>query len=175
MYRRGPEAVIQTDFGLIVTYNWENRVTVTVPSVYANTLCGLCGNFNGNPDDDAPMSMSNLVPSKPVFGTYNEALDPNYSEIIDPKCPGLKAIAEQQRASGQECGLIMAKDGPFRECRGSVDEEIYFQDCIYSFCQHKRQKIYALMCAAIASYATACQAAEANIYSWRSSRFCREC
>lgn len=161
------------DFGLIVTYNWENQVTVTVPGTYANALCGLCGNFNGNPEDDTPISMSNLVPSKPVFGAYSETLEPNYHESVDPKCPGLKAIAEKQQASGQECGLIVAKDGPFRECRGSVDEVVFFRDCIDSHCQGKRRSAY--LCAAIASYATACQAAGATVYAWRSSHFCREC
>ncbi|NXF40877.1 FCGBP protein, partial [Nyctibius bracteatus] len=44
IYRGGQEAVIETDFGLIVTYDWQSQVTVSAPSTYASTLCGLCGN-----------------------------------------------------------------------------------------------------------------------------------
>ncbi|XP_053123548.1 IgGFc-binding protein-like [Hemicordylus capensis] len=166
-YRRAQAAVIQMDFGLTVTFDWRSQVTVTVPSSYAGTLCGVCGNFNGNPADDAPLSLANLVPSKPVFGTYTESL---YNEIIDPRCPGLQAITEDQRASGWECGLIVAKDGPFRECHDHVNQEAAFQDCAYDYCYFKGRHAY--MCARIASYATACQAAGVTVYAWRSSTFC---
>lgn len=164
--------MIQTDFGLTVILDWENLVTVTLPSTYANTLCGLCGNFNRDPADDVPVPGSILVPSQLIFGNGTELSGSNCSEVIDPQCPGMKALAEQQRASGQDCGLILDKDGPFRECHCRTDEEAFFQDCIYNYCHFQRQQ--AFICAGIASYATACQATGATIYDWRSSHFCRE-
>lgn len=171
-YAKGQDAVISIDFGLTVTFNWDSRATVTVPSSYAGTLCGLCGNFNGNPADDALQPGSLPIPKKPVFGRDPKALAPNCKEIIDPKCPGLAAIEEKQRASGRECGLIVAKEGPFRECHGRVNQEGAFQDCVYDYCYFKGH--YAFVCGAIASYARACQAAGVTIYAWRSETFCRE-
>ncbi|KAJ6663588.1 hypothetical protein lerEdw1_009667 [Lerista edwardsae] len=169
-FRKGCHLVIQADFGLTVLFDWDNSVTVTVPSTYADTLCGLCGNFNGSPADDAPVPGSILAPSEPIFGIGAEASASNCSEIIDPQCPDLEVIAGQQRASGQDCGLILAKDGPFRECHGRVDQEAHFRDCVYNYCQFQRR--HALICAGVASYATDCQAAKVAIQAWRSSHFC---
>ncbi len=41
-----------SDFGLMVWYERENLIRVTLPDEYANHVCGLCGNWNGNVDDD---------------------------------------------------------------------------------------------------------------------------
>ena len=41
--------VIETDFGVLVTYNW-NLLTVQVPRVFSGSLYGLCGNFNADPE-----------------------------------------------------------------------------------------------------------------------------
>uniref|UniRef100_H9GN55 VWFD domain-containing protein n=1 Tax=Anolis carolinensis TaxID=28377 RepID=H9GN55_ANOCA len=169
VFKQGNRAVIQTNFGLSASFDWNNHVFVTVPGTYAGILNGLCGNFNGDCKDDALVPGKTLVPSIPVFGNTKEP-DPKCNEIIDPKCPGIEAMREQQRASGKDCGLIVAKDGPFRECHAHIDPEDAFLDCVYDACFFKGH--YTAICAAIANYAKACQAAGITIYPWRSSTFC---
>lgn len=69
VYCNGQDTVVETNFGLIVTYDWHSRVTATVPSDFANALCGLCGNYNGAASDDM-MMRNNHVTSDPVaFGS----------------------------------------------------------------------------------------------------------
>ncbi|KAK9394610.1 IgGFc-binding protein [Crotalus adamanteus] len=171
IYRKGSSAVIDTDFGLLVSFNWDHQLTVTVPGTYRNTLCGLCGNFNNQRADDALVPGGILVPQIPVFGAKGtKAYDPSCKEVVDPTCPGVDILAKQQRASGQDCGLIVATNGPFRECYGHVDQEAAFEDCIYDSCFLKGH--YAFVCAAVANYAKACQAAGITIYPWRTSTFC---
>uniref|UniRef100_A0ABM5ES84 IgGFc-binding protein-like n=1 Tax=Pogona vitticeps TaxID=103695 RepID=A0ABM5ES84_9SAUR len=173
-YKSGMNAVVETQFGLTVTFNWDSRATVSVPTTYMGTLRGLCGNFNGIREDDAFGPGSIIVPSIPVFGGVStKEYDSTCLEVLDPKCPGMEALAEQQRASGRDCGILLAKDGPFRECHGRVDQEGAFQDCVYDYCFFEGH--YAFVCAGIASYAAACQAAGVTVYPWRSSTFCREC
>ncbi|ETE64584.1 Zonadhesin, partial [Ophiophagus hannah] len=146
---------------------------ITVPGTYRNTLCGLCGNFNNIPADDALVPGGILVPTIPVFGAKGtKAVDPSCKQVVDPACPGVDVLAKQQRASGRECGLIVAINGPFRECHGHVDQEAAFQDCIYDSCYLKGR--YAFVCAAITNYVLACQAAGITIYPWRTPTFCRE-
>ncbi|XP_039181480.1 IgGFc-binding protein-like [Crotalus tigris] len=171
IYRKGSSAVIDTDFGLSVSFNWDHQLTVTVPGTYRNTLCGLCGNFNNQRADDALVPGGILVPQIPVFGAKGtKTYDPSCKEVVDPTCPGVDILAKQQRASGQDCGLIVATNGPFRECYGHVDQEAAFEDCIYDSCFLKGH--YAFVCAAVANYAKACQAAGITIYPWRMSTFC---
>lgn len=61
--RSGIYAVLRTDFGLTVKYDWNMRLYVTVPSSYYNHLGGLCGNYNGDKADDLPEPKGNLLAS----------------------------------------------------------------------------------------------------------------
>ena len=54
MKQRGQYAVLTTDFGLTVRYNWNMRLYISVPSSYYKHLGGLCGNYNGDRIDDLP-------------------------------------------------------------------------------------------------------------------------
>ncbi|XP_062996673.1 IgGFc-binding protein-like [Elgaria multicarinata webbii] len=171
MYRRGQEAVVQTDFHLAVTFDWQSRVTVTVPSTYADALCGLCGNFNGNKQDEMTMKNGTVALSPSAFGQSWKVREvPGCTEEDKGECSDLAAIEQHQRQLGKECGLILAKDGPFRECHSKIDPEGYFQDCVYDYCFFEGQQ--AVICQLIASYAAACQAVGVTLYEWRSDTFC---
>lgn len=45
-------SVIQTDFGLTISYDWEQKLVITLTKNFAGKIYGLSGNFNGNPNDD---------------------------------------------------------------------------------------------------------------------------
>uniref|UniRef100_A0A8C6SB45 VWFD domain-containing protein n=1 Tax=Neogobius melanostomus TaxID=47308 RepID=A0A8C6SB45_9GOBI len=48
----GFSVVVSTDFGLEVSYDTHHYVKIQVPPSYQGATCGLCGNFNNDPDDD---------------------------------------------------------------------------------------------------------------------------
>lgn len=52
LYKSGFFAVVETDFKVKVSFDWNSVVMVTVPNTYAGALCGLCGNFNDDGKDD---------------------------------------------------------------------------------------------------------------------------
>uniref|UniRef100_A0A670JHY8 Fc fragment of IgG binding protein n=1 Tax=Podarcis muralis TaxID=64176 RepID=A0A670JHY8_PODMU len=171
IYKRGQEAVVQTDFKMTVTFDWQSRATVTVPSSYDGALCGLCGNFNGNKQDDLTMKDGTVAPHPSDFGQSWKVREvPGCSEGGKGECPARLTIEKRQRSLNKECGLILAKSGPFRECHSKVDPEGYFQDCVYNYCFFDGQQ--AVICQVIASYASACQAAGVNLYPWRLDTFC---
>nr|XP_016851522.1 PREDICTED: IgGFc-binding protein-like [Anolis carolinensis] len=174
LFRKGKEAVVQTDFHLTVTFDWQNRVTVTVPSIYANALCGLCGNFNGNKLDEMTMKDGKVAASPSSFGQSWKVKDiPGCTEMDKEECPGLSTIESHQRHLGTECGLILAKSGPFQWCHSTIEPEEYFQDCVYDYCFSEGQE--AVICQAITNYAEACQAAGASLEAWRTKAFCSKC
>ncbi|KAJ6663859.1 hypothetical protein lerEdw1_009939 [Lerista edwardsae] len=171
IYRRGQEAVVQTNFFLTVTFDWQSRITVTVPSTYAGALCGLCGNFNGDRGDDLLLRDGTVAPTPAAFGRNWKVQDvPGCTDGVPGECPGLAAIEEQQRNLKRGCGLLLDRNGPFRECHGKVDPEGYFRDCVYDYCSFQGQQ--SVICPLFASYAAACQAAGATLYAWRSDDVC---
>uniref|UniRef100_K7FKH3 Fc fragment of IgG binding protein n=1 Tax=Pelodiscus sinensis TaxID=13735 RepID=K7FKH3_PELSI len=171
MYRRGQEAVIQSDFGLTVTFDWQSRITVSAPSSYAGALCGLCGNLNGDKGDDLTMKGGRLAPNPTAFGQSWKVADiPGCVEVAKDECSDLAAVERRQRGVSQECGLLLDKSGPFRECHSKVDPQGYFQDCVYDYCFFQGRQ--AVTCQLLTSYAAACQAAGAAVSAWRNSSFC---
>uniref|UniRef100_A0A674J0X8 VWFD domain-containing protein n=1 Tax=Terrapene triunguis TaxID=2587831 RepID=A0A674J0X8_9SAUR len=172
VYRKGWATVIQADFGLTVTYaGWSGRITVTLPVTYAGAVCGLCGNFNKDREDDLLMRGGTLAPSPVSFGQSWKVGDLlGCSVVTIPPCASIEAIEKEQRGSRGQCGIILDKNGPFRGCHSKVDPHGYFIDCVYSYCVLSERE--SNVCEAIAGYAEACQEAGAMVHPWRTTKFC---
>ncbi|NXC77137.1 FCGBP protein, partial [Anhinga anhinga] len=171
IYRGGREAVVETDFGLTVTYDWESQVTASVPSTYANTLCGLCGNYNGKVDDEMMMRDGQVTSKPDSFGHSWKVTDtPGCVELSKVECPTIATALQQQKASKKGCGIIQQVDGPFRACHARVDSTRYFQRCVRDICLFPDRE--GVICPIVAYYAAACQAAGVSIGKWRTDDFC---
>uniref|UniRef100_A0A3B3ZMR6 VWFD domain-containing protein n=1 Tax=Periophthalmus magnuspinnatus TaxID=409849 RepID=A0A3B3ZMR6_9GOBI len=171
VYKSGWYAVVHTNFGLKVTFNWESAVFVTLPSNYMGAVCGLCGNYNGKAQDDLIPKNGNS-PVKPAdFGaSWRVAEIPGCVEGCKGSCPDCDITEMIQYEKEDFCGIIRDPKGPFRDCHAKIDPAGYFEDCTYDVCLYKGRKD--VLCQSITAYTSACQVAGAKVYSWRSSQFC---
>uniref|UniRef100_A0A3Q3BQL9 Fc gamma binding protein n=1 Tax=Haplochromis burtoni TaxID=8153 RepID=A0A3Q3BQL9_HAPBU len=171
-YKSGWYAVVTTDFGLKVSFNWDSAVFVTLPSNYMGAVCGLCGNYNGKPEDDL-IPKNGKTPVSPVdFGTsWRVAEIPGCVEGCKGVCPDCDINQKVQYEKDDFCGVVKDAKGPFRDCHAKVDPASFFEDCVYDVCLYKGRKD--VLCKAITAYTSACQAAGANVYNWRTVHFCR--
>nr|XP_060640369.1 IgGFc-binding protein-like [Anolis sagrei ordinatus] len=166
IYQKGWNAVIGTDFGLTLTFDWKSHLTVTVPKTYEGALGGLCGNFNKDKEDGLISTDKGLASNSALLGQHWKVAGSLGCEELTPReCPDLESTARHQRVLTAECGLLVDKSGPFRECHGKIDPELFFLDCVYDYCTSNGQK--AVLRYIIAAYAEACQSIEVTIYSWR--------
>ncbi|XP_067316854.1 IgGFc-binding protein-like [Anolis sagrei] len=166
IYQKGWNAVIRTDFGLTVTFDWKSHLAVTVPKTYEGALGGLCGNFNKDKEDGLISTDTGLASNSALLGQHWKVAGSLACEELTPReCPDLESTARHQRVLTAECGLLVDKSGPFRECHGKIDPELFFLDCVYDYCTSNGQK--AVLRYIIAAYAEACQSIEVTIYSWR--------
>ncbi|NXL68916.1 FCGBP protein, partial [Chordeiles acutipennis] len=171
IYRVGQEAVVEMDFGLTITYDWQSQVTVMAPSTYATTLCGLCGNYNGHVDDEMMLKNGQVTSNPDVFGHSWKMIDtPNCLELSMVECPTISKVLHHQKISKMGCGIIMQEDGPFGACHAHVDVNQYFQSCLHDFCLFPDRE--EVMCLVIARYTAACQAAGVSVERWRTDDFC---
>ncbi|KAG9341766.1 hypothetical protein JZ751_018488 [Albula glossodonta] len=169
MYKTGLSLYVECDFGLVLSYNWNNLVTLAMPMAFSGATCGICGNFNGDKNDD-------LVPPEGPGPHHSDALTqwktgviPGCTDITprDPfRCPDQKSGA---LSSVEHCGMLTDPNGPFRDCHGAVDPLPSFENCVSDVCLNGSQII---LCQMIASYVAACQDAGAKVRNWRSSQFC---
>lgn len=171
VYRSAQDAVVETDFGVTVTYDWQSRVTVVVPGTYADALCGLCGNYNGDTSDDMMMKDGQTTLNPDALGQSWKVADvPGCMELSKEQCPTLLEATRQQKVTEKGCGLISKVDGPFTACHALVDPFTYVQNCVHDFCLFPDQE--AVVCQQISHYAATCQAAGITIGNWRTDDFC---
>ncbi|XP_029432079.1 IgGFc-binding protein-like [Rhinatrema bivittatum] len=96
------------------------------------------------------------------------------SEEDKGDCSDRASVESRQRESKGECGILLDKDGPFRECHAKINPQGSFKDCVYDYCFYKGRQD--AICKVISSYSAACQDAGATVYAWRSAKLCsRSC
>ncbi|XP_078392309.1 IgGFc-binding protein-like, partial [Cetorhinus maximus] len=171
VYRSGWTGVVQTDFGLRVTFDWWSRVTVTLPGSYAGAVCGLSGDYGGRAEGDLRLPSGQVTQDVEAFGQAWKAADvPGCVLGCGHACPECPRGQAEEYSGDAHCGRIRSQIGPFRDCLQAVDPRPFFQDCLYDVCHY--QGFRKALCDALSLYATACQEAGAKVYPWRSSDFC---
>ncbi|XP_071318954.1 alpha-tectorin-like [Trachinotus anak] len=169
IFASGAQTFITADFGLRVTYDGSSVVSISVPSNYRGLTCGLCGNFNGNQNDDFRTPSGTIVTTADEFGTaWKVAGNYTCNDGCGSSCP---QCTNEQPARAQ-CEVIKAADGPFSFCHEQVDPAPYFNDCVFDVCVSGNED-QDLLCRAIQAYVSACQSANVRIYPWRQNTTCR--
>ncbi|XP_071334202.1 zonadhesin, like isoform X3 [Trachinotus anak] len=169
IYLSGKFVVLETSFGLRVRFDGNHHADVTVPTSYNGQLCGLCGNFNGNPKDD------NLKPDNTPAANTNELGDSWQVPDPRPDCTNgggqedCDDDVEEDAEKPISCGMITDPNGIFKPCHSVVPPEPYFENCVYDMCATGGQTV--ALCQAIESYADMCAAAGVPI-TWRNNTFC---
>lgn len=173
MEKNGFYAVVTTNFGLKVAFDWRSRASVTLPGTYKGVVCGLCGNYNDKMQDDLIPKDGGKPVSPPDFGnSWKVAEIPGCNGGCKGVCPKCDINQKVQYEQKDFCGIIKDPSGPFRDCHAKVNPDEYFEDCIFDVCLYKGRKD--VLCQAVASYTDACQNEQAKVYNWRTAQFCRE-
>ncbi|XP_008852263.2 IgGFc-binding protein [Nannospalax galili] len=170
-FRQGVYAVVRMDFGLIVSYNWDTHVSARVPSSYAEAVCGLCGNYNGDPHDDLGQQTWGQALDPRDFGkSWQVETRPGCKTAEQPMCPELADMIEEQLRTKKKCGLFGDIKGKFGDCWQVPAFNSALIECIYDSCLMPGQT--KPMCDSLATYTTICHLAGASVQPWRTEEFC---
>lgn len=176
LLQRGGRAVLQTDFGLIVSYEWKWHLVIKLPSSYHNSVCGLCGNFNGKRADERLDRAGKAVSSVVEWGKSWQTPDQNKDSpcyVCEKDCPSCEERMLQRYQAEAFCGALTAKKGLFRMCHRKVDPQLFFNSCVYDICLNDGDK--KMLCQALASYTSQCNNNGVKIKGWRKKYGCRKC
>uniref|UniRef100_UPI003AAC3F13 zonadhesin, like n=1 Tax=Centroberyx gerrardi TaxID=166262 RepID=UPI003AAC3F13 len=168
----GQYVTLQTTFGLRVRWDGNHYAQISVPSSYYEQMCGLCGDYDGKPNNDFTKPDGTQVTNTNDFGNSWQT-----DEDEDDSCtPGTKPDPdcdpklEAEVVKPAKCGKIKDPAGPFRECIGVVDPTPFFQSCVYDMCQFNGQQH--VLCDQLQAYTDACQSAGSKVHQWRTPDFC---
>ena len=177
LFQGGHSIFIQTDFGLLVRYDWISLLVVSLPSSFAGKTCGLCGNFNGDPKDDLTTCEGTQAAGVPAFGASWKV--PGL--VKDDKCTddcvgGCKSCTHQQMKKWEvdsSCGLMgLVKKGPFRMCHAAVDPVPYMDNCKFDLCMNDGLKYFLFK--SLEMYSESCREAASHVNEWRKLAKCRK-
>uniref|UniRef100_A0A8C3K2I5 VWFD domain-containing protein n=1 Tax=Calidris pygmaea TaxID=425635 RepID=A0A8C3K2I5_9CHAR len=177
-YRVRTNIVLQTGTGLRLLYNVATYLLLTVPLGYRGHLCGLGGNYNGDPDDDFRLPDGTPAPGAQEFvaswkvpreegGCPEVATTPTPDGCEGDLCPPCVPTG----ATADSCHLIRDPQGPFGSCHLRVNPGEYLEQCLHDVCAAGGEATEVL-CHSLQAYATACQATGATIGHWRTAHFC---
>ncbi|XP_052426097.1 alpha-tectorin-like [Carassius gibelio] len=170
VYSTGGFTYVSTDFGFTVTFGFW-AVNIVVPADYSGVVCGICGNFNGNPGDDFLTPSGTPAPSIDQFGAewmVEDGMPCN--DGSENTCPDCCRDESTTLISQALCGIIRNTQGPFSFCHGSVDPQAYFDSCVFDVCTSENNND--VLCHSVQAYASSCQSANAVVYPWRENASC---
>ncbi|KAM4014679.1 IgGFc-binding protein-like isoform 2-T2 [Anomaloglossus baeobatrachus] len=101
--------VLQTDFGLAVSFDWMKRLLIMVPHSYKSSLCGLC-----------------------VSEVNSESPKASCEESCQGICANCSSDLFLEATS--TCGLMKDPLGAFSVCNQKVDPQAYFEACVNDLC-----------------------------------------
>ncbi|NXQ39069.1 ZAN protein, partial [Catharus fuscescens] len=165
----GGYVLLETDFGLWVRYDGNHYAEVSVPFNYSGLLCGLCGNYNGNPNDDNIKSNGDIASNSTDLGESWQVPENNTicsSGGTEEQCdPVLESEAKKNTA----CGMITDPTGIFKDCHSKVPPQNFFENCVYDMCFTGGQATS--LCYGLQAYAESCANAGICI-EWRNTTLC---
>ncbi|NXW11539.1 FCGBP protein, partial [Fregetta grallaria] len=171
LYHSGVHGFARTAFGLRVSFDWYSYARVILPDAYAGAVCGLCGNANGNANDDfITRDGKRAADEIQLADSWKVGDVPGCSAGCVGDCPVCKEEQKQPYRGDGYCGVIARAGGPFRACHRAINPAPFLEDCAFDACHYKGHRD--TLCKAIAAYVTECQSHGIGVEQWRTPSFC---
>uniref|UniRef100_A0A3Q1AV12 von Willebrand factor n=1 Tax=Amphiprion ocellaris TaxID=80972 RepID=A0A3Q1AV12_AMPOC len=155
--------------GKHISLSWDKgtRLLVHISASYRGRVCGLCGNFDGNVNNDLMSSNNQMEVDSSHFGNSWKVV-PSCADVTQIRAPCSDNIVRLVTVE-QSCRVIT---GPlFKECNSQVDAEPYVEMCVEAACSCPSVGDCECFCDVIAAYAQACSERGVSI-NWRSNDLC---
>ncbi|XP_063074849.1 IgGFc-binding protein-like [Engraulis encrasicolus] len=160
--------VVNASGELVVQFDGRSRLLVRLNPGFHQSVCGMCGNHNGDPADDKVLPNGNLAQTDTQFGQSWK------SDVSSPGCGASDRIGDDVCLFREEytelCSIISNSSGPFQPCHLHVDPQAYITSCVYDLCAYTPAN--GMLCSAVEAYETACSVLGFQTPEWRSALHC---
>lgn len=168
----GFHIVVETDFGLKVVYDWKTFLSVTIPRGFQNLTYGLCGRYNGNPEDDLVAAGGTPASSLSDFVQSWAKRDAFCRVGCGDRCPACGKVEGFWKPQ-QLCSLIPSQSGVFAKCHSKINPGFFYKNCLFDTCVDGGAMQTA--CSWLQNYASTCQTQGIAITGWRNFTSCCKC
>ncbi|CAH1253577.1 FCGBP [Branchiostoma lanceolatum] len=165
----GRYVTIETGFGLKVSFDGSHRAEVVLPDLYKGALCGLCGNYNGDVDDEYLTPDGTRAGDVVQFGNSWRVAREGDQCNENPE-PVTQCSDALQRTVSELCGVLNDPNSVFAACYSVLNPEGTLETCEYDMCALNGDM--ASLCDNLQAYTDSCAEAGINIGTWRNTTFC---
>ncbi|XP_028812929.1 mucin-5AC-like [Denticeps clupeoides] len=159
--------VVEANNGLILIWDRKTSMFIKLSPEFSGNVCGLCGNYDGNANNDFTTRSHEVVIDSLTFGN---------SWKLSASCPEAMLVQNpcssnpyRQSWAQKQCSIITGS--VFSSCQSLVDPTSYYDACVSDSCACDSGGDCECYCTAVAAYAAACNEAGACIH-WRSPKIC---
>ncbi|CAB1452923.1 unnamed protein product [Pleuronectes platessa] len=163
----GNYLVIEANNGLILMWDRKTTLFIKLSPKYKGRVCGLCGSYDNNANNDFTTRCHAMVVSPLVFGNSWKDL---------PSCPDAPSINSpctdnpyRQSWAKKQCSII--ESDVFSTCHSIVDPTPYYEACVFDSCACDTGGDCECFCTAVAAYAESCNQAGVCL-RWRTPKIC---
>ncbi|XP_069564192.1 mucin-2-like [Brachyistius frenatus] len=164
----GLYVVVESAIGLAVMWDRKTTVRILLEPQHSGEVCGLCGNFDGDGQNDFT-TRSQLVVSSPLEFANSWKVSstcPDVETNVDP----CEATPNRHHWAKMMCSIITGHT--FQECHSKVDPRPFHENCVKDSCACDTGGDCECFCTAVAAYAQACNEAGVCV-AWRTPEICR--
>ncbi|XP_032405476.1 mucin-2-like [Xiphophorus hellerii] len=159
--------VLASKIGLTVIWDRKTYFVIQLESQFMGQVCGLCGNFDGNGENDFT-TRSGLVVSSPLEFANSWKGDSSCSDV-DKLIDACEKAPHRDHWAKMKCNII--NGDTFKECHSKVEPLLFYENCVKDTCACDTGGDCECFCSAVAAYAQACNEANVSI-SWRTPEIC---
>ncbi|XP_047138889.1 BMP-binding endothelial regulator protein isoform X2 [Hydra vulgaris] len=147
---------VYTKDGITLKWDGDDYIQVELPFMYKNNVCGLCGNFNGDPSDDFLLPNGVLLDTVERFGDYwhTSKACTRKPRVVESAHRLTNCVGNKLTQAHKICNEIFF-DESIKKCKLQISSAIYFQDCISDVCYCPLKKKQC-ECGAVRSYYDSC-------------------
>ncbi|XP_062277536.1 mucin-2-like [Scomber scombrus] len=166
--RVGLYLVIESSaIGLTVLWDTKTTVRVILEPQHIGEVCGLCGNFDGDGQNDfttqGQLKVSNLLEFANSWKVSSSCPDAEIN--VDP----CGAKPNRHHWAKMMCNII--NGDTFKDCHNKVEPRPFYENCVKDSCACDTGGDCECFCSAVAAYAQACNEAGVCV-AWRTPEIC---
>lgn len=155
--------------GVRILWTGKSFLELTVPASYKNKLCGLCGNFNNNVQDDLKLRKGPVVKESDIlmFGASwcvgSKAVCAKYAKQTSKIRP-----CKAKRVDKNPCKYLTSTD-LFNGCDSKLNYNKYYKACMMDMCECPSGRCY---CESLMAYARECHHLGVDVLNWKKHSYC---
>ena len=158
---------IETKFGITLFFDGDGSARVVLGCQYAEKVCGLLGNANGDPTDDFETPDGIMLTAKDAKQLGDSWLLPSEPKTTCEASTPEPTCSETKREQAYNiCKALKSRQ--FRPCHDVVNYDSFLKNCIYDICATGDES---LACYHFQNYADECEVKSVSL-RWRTQTRC---